>query len=222
MLQIIVVTPHPDDETLGCGGALLRYKNEGHDIHWLIVTSVKEEDGFDSEIVENRRLEIEKISKVYGFSSVHDLNFSTTKLDMYPKSELISKISSVFNQIKPDTLFLPYRNDVHSDHEIVFDTAIACTKSFRYPYIKNVLVYETLSETEFTMRPDANCFKPNCWIDISDYLDQKIDIMKLYKSEIADYPFPRSEKNIRALATLRGATAGVHAAEAFMIVKQIK
>jgi len=222
MSQIIVVAPHPDDETLGCGGTLLRHKNEGHDIHWLIVTSVKEEDGYNCEVVDNRRLEIDKVREAYGFTSVSELKFSTAKLDVYPKSDLIADISSVFNQIKPDTLYLPYRNDVHSDHEIVFDVAISCTKSFRYPYIKNVLVYETLSETEFTARPDSNSFKPNCWIEISNYLEQKIDIMRIFKSEINEHPFPRSESNIRALATLRGATAGVNAAEAFMIVKQIK
>ena len=45
--------------------------------------------------------------------------------------------------------------------------------------------------------------------------------MKIFKSEIGEHPFPRSEKNIRALAVLRGATCGCEYAESFMLLKEI-
>lgn len=115
---------------------------------------------------------------------------------------------------------LPNRNDVHCDHAQIFDASVACTKSFRYPFVKKVCVYETLSETEFGMRTDDPGFKPNMWVDISNHLNQKIEIMKIFESEIGDHPFPRSIKNIEALASFRGATVNCEYAESFICLKE--
>ena len=80
---------------------------------------------------------------------------------------------------------------------------------------------ETLSKTEFAPGTIEDSFIPNMFVDITDFIDRKIEIMKHYKTEIGQYPFPRSEKNIRSLATFRGATAGCEYAESFMILKEI-
>ena len=219
--KILCIAPHPDDETLGCGGTLLRHVAEGDQVHWLIMTTIIEEAGFDRQRVHSRADEIKRVAEAYGFVSTHQTSFATTRLDTYAKSDLVVEISEYIRQVQPDTVYLPYRNDVHSDHTVVFDAAASCTKSFRYPYIKRVRVYETLSETEFSIRPDDTGFKPNLWVDISEYLDRKIEIMGLYEGEMGEFPFPRSVLNLRALAALRGATAGVSAAEAFISLKEI-
>ena len=99
---------------------------------------------------------------------------------------------------------------------------VACTKCFRFHSIKRILAYETISETDFGMNPSYNTFRPNVYIDISKYLEMKLEIMRIYASELGDFPFPRSEKAIRALAALRGAAAGCEAAEAFMLLKEIR
>ena len=219
--SVLVVAPHPDDETLGCGGALLRHIAEGDQVHWLIMSTLTQEIGFSQERIESRYKEIEKVAKSYKFSSVKQADFTTTRLDTYPKSALIEVVSEVVNRIEPEIVYLPYRNDVHSDHAKVFDAVASCTKSFRYPSIKRVRAYETLSETEFSINPEDSGFKPNLWVDISDYLEQKIEIMKMYKGELGEHPFPRSEEAIKALATIRGVVAGVESAESFMSLKEI-
>lgn len=219
MKNIIVISPHPDDETLGCGGTLLKEVERGNNINWLIVTSMNKEQYGEKRVAE-RQEEIKKVASQYQFNSVNQLPYHTTDLDCVPKSQLVGEISHVFNEILPNIVYVPYPSDIHSDHAAVFDAAMACTKWFRYPSVEKVLIYETLSETDFVMNPDANGFRPNIFIDITETLDQKLNIMKLYKSEIADHPFPRSETSIRALATLRGAAAGVEAAEGFMLVKE--
>ena len=216
MNTILAVAPHPDDETLGCGGTLLRHIAGGDTVHWLIVTTIKGATGFTNEQIERRAGEIEAVAAAYGFTSVEQLGFVTTRLDTYPMSDLVMAVSEVVRRLQPDTIYIPYRNDVHSDHAVVFDAAASCTKSFRYPSVKRVRVYETLSETEFSIKPSDTGFKPNLWIEVGDHLDHKIEIMKLFRGEMGEHPFPRSERNIRALATFRGATAGVEAAEAFL------
>jgi LmbE family N-acetylglucosaminyl deacetylase len=221
MSRVLVVAPHPDDETLGCGGTLLRHRNDGDEIHWMIMTRISESAGYSKESVESRKNEIADVAKTYGFSSIHQAKFETTTLDTIAKRELVEEVSSVMNSVKPEIIYVPYRNDVHSDHKVIFDVVAACTKSFRYPFIRKVRAYETLSETEFGITPESSGFRPNLWIDITEHLEKKIMIMKKYKGEMGKHPFPRSERNINALATIRGATAGVEAAEAFLSLKEI-
>lgn len=219
--KVLIVAPHPDDETLGCGGTLLRHKSEGDQIHWLIMTTITEDVGYSQQQISFRESEVENVAAAYGFTSFLQKNFVTTTLDTYSKSVLIREVSAYISEVQPNIIYLPFRNDVHSDHAAVFDAVAACSKSFRYPYIRKVRAYETLSETEFSIRPDKAGFSPNLWIDISEYLDRKIEIMRMYEGEMEKHPFPRSEQNIRALASYRGAVAGVLAAEAFVSVKEI-
>lgn len=221
MSTVLVVAPHPDDETLGCGGALLRHKAEGDKIHWLIMTSMHERQGFSAEKITNRESEIHEISQQYSFDGVHTLNFPTMELDSCARNLMITELAEVVKCVEPNVIYLPYRQDIHSDHKVTFDVAAACTKSFRYPSIKSVRIYETLSETEQSVAPDDTGFKPNLFIDISEYLAKKIKIMHLYKGETGDAPFPRSSEIIEAQAKFRGCVIGSTAAEAFMLVREI-
>ena len=221
MNKILVIAVHPDDETLGCGGTLLKHKANGDEIHWLIATDIKESEGYSILTIKKRNKEITKIEDLYGFTSVNKLDLSTSKVDTYSISVLVSKISSVINRIKPDIIYLPFKGDVHSDHKYIFDAAYSCTKTFRYPFIKKIYMMETLSETEFAPSTKEDSFVPNVFIDISNYMDKKIETMKVFENEIGEHPFPRSERNIRALATYRGATAGCDYAESFMLLKEV-
>jgi len=220
MKRILFVSPHPDDETLGCGGTILKHNAMGDEIYWLIMTNISVEAGYNGIRVRDRQLEIELVAKEYGFKNVFKLDFPTTGLDIVGRSQLIGAVSDTISKIMPAVIYLPNRNDVHSDHNITFDTVISSAKSFRCPFIKKLLAYEVISETEFSS-PFHNTFVPNNFSDISGYLDKKISIMKIYKNEMGDHPFPRSIENINALATYRGSVAGVKYAEAFMVLKEI-
>jgi len=222
MNKVLVIAVHPDDETLGCGGTLLKHKKNGDEIHWLIATDIKESQGFKKEIIDQRKEEIVKVATSYNFDSVHNLNLSTMRVDEYNMSDLIGKISTIINEVKPNIIYLPFKSDVHSDHRHIFDAAYSCTKSFRYPFIKKIYMIETLSETEFSPSTKEDSFIPNMFVDISDFMDEKLDIMRIYASELGQHPFPRSERNLKALATLRGATSGCNYAESFMLLKEIQ
>ena len=219
---VLCVAPHPDDETLGCGGALLRHAARGDAVHWLIITSMHPADGFTPARIASRNAEIERVAGAYGFAGVHRAELPTTRLDTLPKSQVVDAVSAVIKRVQPRTVYLPYRNDAHSDHAVVADATTACCKSFRYPSIRRVRVYETPSETEFGMRVDDSGFRPNLFVDVSDWIDRKIEIMRMFAGEMHDAPFPRSETVMRALATFRGTVAGVAAAEAFITLREIE
>ena len=217
--KILVVAPHPDDEVLGAGGTLLRRKAEGATVAWLIVTSITAEKGWSEEKIKQRADEIKRVTELFGFDSVFELNLQTTQLDQVSMSDLVTAISSVFKQFEPEEVFVPHPADVHTDHRIVFDAVASCTKWFRCPSVKRVLAYETLSETDFGLKA-SQAFRPNVFVNIEPYLVEKLRAMDIYASELGDFPFPRSHEAIRALANLRGAASGFKAAEAFELLRE--
>jgi N-acetylglucosamine malate deacetylase 1 len=218
-VKTLVVSPHPDDEVLGCGATLMRRKKDGGALGWLIVTGISEQAGWSAERVQQREAEIAKVAEAIGFEKVFNLRLPTAQLDRLPMDDLINQFSTVFNAYRPEEVFLPHRADAHTDHRIVFDAAAACTKWFRYPFVRRVLAYETLSETDFNLRAEGS-FYPTVFVDISEYLDRKLDVVALYKSELGAFPFPRSIEAVRALALLRGAASGFMAAEAFQLLRE--
>jgi LmbE family N-acetylglucosaminyl deacetylase len=221
-MKTLVIAPHPDDELLGCGGTLLRRAAEGGTIGWLLMTAITEEAGWQPEKVAQRSREIKQVREGLGLHSEHffPLAFPTAELDSIPMSTLVSRISDVFKQFQPEEVLLPYPGDVHSDHRITFEAACACTKWFRYPSVRRVLAYETPSETDFGIDPRDSGFKPNVFVDISQFIDRKLELMAIYESEMGEFPFPRSEKALRGLAQVRGSQAGFEAAEAFMLIRE--
>lgn len=205
-MRALVVSPHPDDETLGAGGTILRLLAEGHEVYWLNVTAILNEKRFSKDMIERRRKQLQEIEDFYHFSGVYHMNMPTTELESVDSGEAIGKISEIFKQIEPELLILPDYNDAHSDHKRVFDWCHACSKVFRFPFVKQIMTMEIISETDFGGPSDP--FKPNYYIDITDYMDGKIKAMKIYDTELGVSPFPRSIENIKALAMLNGVQGG--------------
>lgn len=218
MTKVMVVAVHPDDETLGCGGTLLKHKSHDYEIHWLILTNISQADGWPQGQVNSRQEEIDKVANAYDFSSVHKLDFPTTKLDNIPMSDLIYEISAVIKKVQPNVIYLNNRSDIHTDHQIAFKAVMSSVKSFRHPYIRCILMYETLSETEFSAPLPGNVFQPNVFVDVSAYFEKKCKIMRFYDEEILDNPYPRSLESLEFLARYRGSRIGVTYAEAFMLI----
>ena len=217
-MKTIVIAPHPDDEVLGFGGTLLRRKAEGAKVAWLIMTGISVQYGWSEEKVRQRDGEIKRVSELFGFDEFFKLNFPATQLDHIPMSDLVAGVSAVFRSFEPEEVFVPHPSDVHTDHRVVFNAVASCTKWFRYPSVKRVLAYETLSETDFGMGTDQ-AFRPNVFVNIELFLSEKLRAMDFYASELGAFPFPRSHEAIRALATLRGIASGCKAAEAFELLR---
>ena len=219
-MKSLIISPHPDDEVLGAGGTLFKRKSskKSNSLYWIIVTKLQ--SNTPKIKVLRRKNEIKKISKLFGFKKVFQLNFNTTELDSSSKKRLIKDFSDIFKKIKPYELFVPHFSDVHSDHKIVSEVISTCTKNFRFPFIKKILAYEVLSETDYNLNR-KKIFFPNYYEDISKFITKKKNAMKIYKSEIKKFPFPRSIKTIDALAKLRGSQIGKNAAESFEILREI-
>ncbi len=223
MSNILVVAPHPDDETLGLGGTIIKNIEKGNHVCWLIITGMTESAGYTWEEINRRTCDIEKVAEHYQFEKVYQLNFPAAQLNYGLLGKLIKQVGHIVKEIEPEELYLPYPKDIHSDHYFVFEAMKATSKWFRYPSVKRILCYETLSETNFGLSAvSGNTFIPNVYEDITPYFKEKLKAMNIYVSEIGSHPFPRSEDSIVALATLRGSECGCSFAEAFMLLKEIR
>lgn len=222
MGAVLAIATHPDDETLGCGGTLLNHKDRGDDLYWLIVTSAWEPD-YSRGAVQKQEQQVQAVKTAYPFTGTEWLRFPTIRLETVPINELITRLREVIRQIGPEVVYVPSPFDVHTDHRVVFNAAIAVMKPFymRSLGIRRVLSCEVPSETDAGPPSLRDGFVPQVFSDISATVERKLAIFKLYDSEIQPEPLPRSLSAIRALVRHRGATAGVEYAEAFMLVREI-
>ena len=150
---------------------------------------------------------------------VYQLGFPTIRLDTIPRADLVTSIAQVFKSFEPEELFLPHPGDIHSDHRITFEAASACTKWFRYPSLKRILTYETLSDTDFGLI-SSQVYRPNIFINIEPYFSDKLKLLDIYASELGKFPFPRRHEAITALAKFRGASSGFKESEAFELLRE--
>ncbi len=221
-MRVLVIAPHPDDETLGCGGSLLKHKSNGDSLSWLVATRGHEPQ-WSAELLERKENEIRRVAEAYGFENTLRLNLPTIKLDAIPLEEIIVAIRNAVTDAAPDIVYLNHFGDVHSDHRVVFEATMSVIKPFYSGKqgVRRVLSYEILSSTDAMPANPARAFVPNVFTDVTGFLEKKLEIMSLYESELQEYPLPRALESLRALARFRGATIGVEFAEAFMLVREV-
>jgi LmbE family N-acetylglucosaminyl deacetylase len=222
-MRILAIAPHPDDETLGCGGTLLKHKADGDTTAWLIVTRGHEPQ-WSAQTLEQKEREIEKVQSAYGFEQIFRAGLPTIKLDSLPLEQLMLPIHQAISSFQPDLVYLNHANDAHSDHRAVFSAATSVLKPFnsKRDGVKRVLSYEVLGSTDAMAPNQSGIFAPNVFVEVTEFIERKLEIMSLYETEIHEYPLPRSVESIRALARYRGSTIGCPYAEAFTLVREVQ
>ncbi len=209
----LVFAPHNDDELLGAGGTIIKFSKSGYSVIVCEITAGPNSDAIQSEAREAH--------KVLGVTQTVFLDLPSCKLDELPKTELNASVVKVVQEYKPDIVLIPHYGDMHLDHRWVAEAAMVAVRPLAAPFVKTVLAYETLSETEWNTPSVVNAFIPNIWIDISDEIEKKLTAMKCYKSQLYSFPHPRSLEAIMSLAQYRGSTIGARAAEAYMLIRGI-
>ena len=218
--RVLVVAPHPDDETLGVGGTIAKYSAQGDEVFVLMVS------GHLPPIYSRKAYE-ETVSEAYlafsvlGVKKSEFLEIPATMIGDQPLHEVNARISKVVNDFNPHIVLCPYP-DRHIDHRLVFDSVMVATRPVGVGKdIEIVAAYETLSETHWNAPHIEPNFTPNWVVNISDYIDVKIAALKCYKSQISEFPGPRSIEAVEALAKFRGTQAGFGYGEGFHIVRMI-
>ncbi len=216
--KIVIIAPHPDDETLGVGGSIKRFSELNAEVSVLIVSGHLP-PLYKKEIFKTTEKEAKNAFKLLGVKDFNFLKIPATFLHQEEIGSLYAKIASFITEREPDLVFLPFP-DRHIDHRIVFDGGIVGCRPNNHYFPKHVLLYETLSETHWNVAGVEASFQPDFYIDITNQIGHKVNALKEYKSQI-DGNRSRSVDAIKALGKFRGSQNGVEYAEAFKVVRII-
>jgi LmbE family N-acetylglucosaminyl deacetylase len=214
--KLVVIAPHPDDETLGCGGTIARFADQGTEVSVLIVSGHLP-PVYDERAFETTRREALAAFKIMGVARSEFLRIPATLVRDVPVAELNGKINRFIRAEAPEIVLLPYP-DRHIDHRIIFDACVVACRPVYAAAPKVVLAYETLSETHWNVPGIEPAFVPEFFVDMTDYMAKKKAALECYASQINDAP-SRSVEACIALAKFRGSQNGCGYAEAFKVVR---
>jgi LmbE family N-acetylglucosaminyl deacetylase len=202
-MNILAIGPHPDDIEIGCGGALIKYAQAGHAVSLMVLT-----DGSYGADPSIRKTEQEEAVKYIGAKGLYWGGYRDTELGC--SRELIVKIDTVIEQVKPDVVFLNFWADVHQDHRAAAQAAVSATR-----YIKEVLFYEV---------PSTQHFEPDIFVDIQDVLDKKLHLLGLHSSQVNRTRVENLNilESAQSCANFRGFQGRVKFAEGFKAVRMLR
>lgn len=217
--NILIISPHPDDEVIGCGGLIAKCKLTNSNLSVLYVTV-----GSSRQLVtgktdfKTRNSEIKNVSKYGNFDyKILYKNKYFVELDTVPQKKLINLIEDYIEKQKPEIVFIPMGNSYNQDHRATYQASMAALRptpvDIRH-MVKNVLVYE--EPYSWTLNKN---FEPNIYLDTEDVEGEKIKLMKLHLTQHREFPFARSKENLIARMKIRGSECGLKSAEAYQLLR---
>jgi LmbE family N-acetylglucosaminyl deacetylase len=223
--RVLVVSPHADDEAMGCAGLLAKLSEQDCDVHVLYMAV----DGFhhyglDGETTYDERVkEIDAVAELLGFS--YEVGYGNKgfieQLDTLPKRELVDLFEATINERRPDLLLLPYGEDYDQDHVATFQTAFAAARPIAEVFgkylVPHVMTYEMV-KLNWASGPLP---RPVAYCDITGHLDAKLEAIRRYETQLRPSPHIRSLESVSALASIRGKEIGVEHAEAFGVLRTV-
>ena len=215
---VLVIAPHPDDETLGAGGTIARCRAAGLPVCVLTVAAhmppLYSEDVHRQTVAEARQAHA-----VLGVDDSRFLDFPAVYLRDRPVAELNGAIAEIVNAIAPTVVLFAYP-DRHVDHRAIFDAVMVATRPVGVGTgIKLLAAFETLSETHWNAPHIEPNFTPNWVVDVSATIERKLEALACYQSQVEPFPSPRSAKAAKALAAFRGTQSGFAYGEGFHIIR---
>ena len=220
--KILILSPHADDEILGCGGFISKYSKQNYHINVLVLTNANKgaPEIYSSEEIKQIRKEAKIANNLIGTSRLLFENLPALNLNNYPVYKITNIIDKHIADINPEVILIPSTNDIHDDHKIIFKAAKISMRPNKISNLKKILSYEVLSETEWN--EDGKSFNPNYFVHLkkSD-IDNKVQAFLKYKSQVKKFPHSRSKEAIINLSRVRGSQAFIEYAEAFKVEKII-
>jgi len=222
-MRVLTVAAHPDDETLGAGGTMARLAEAGHEVWVCILT-----DGVTARhhhIDQQQQCAI-RAGDVLGVAEVVFCGLPDQRLDALPLLDIITPIEKYVGELRPDLVLTHFSQDANQDHRIAFHGTLVATRPTEGSSVRRLMCYETASSTEWAPPFPGSVFSPNVFVDIARTLPKKLDAMREYErtfsGEMRPYPHPRSYEALEAYAKRHGAASGMHAAEPFMLVREVR
>lgn len=214
--SMVVIAPHPDDETLGAGGTIAKFVENGTRVSILIVSGHLP-PLYSNEDFKKTSEEAISAFEILGVNNFEFLKIPATTVHELPVATLNEKIGNFINIQNPDVVLIPFP-DRHIDHRTIFEAAVVSCRPVSSRSPKTILAYETLSETHWNVPGVEPNFIPELFVNIDDTLECKLKALKQYVSQIKNNN-SRSVEACKALAHFRGSQNGCNYAEAYKVIR---
>ncbi|HZQ74385.1 MAG TPA: PIG-L deacetylase family protein [Burkholderiales bacterium] len=210
---VLVIAPHGLDEALGCGGAMARHADEGDTVHVLVLFG----DGTGRDAV--RRANARKAAQILGAQPPRFAGFPENRSDTLALLDVVGVIERCAAEVNPDTVYVSHGGNLNIDHQTSCRAALTALRPVPGSSVRALYAYEVLSSTDWAASGEP--FIPNRFVEITAQLERKVKALEAYGEEMRPAPHARSMDGVRALARLRGGSAGVSAAEALLLLREI-
>ena len=217
-MNVLVVSAHMDDETIGVGGTIAKHLEAGDTVTVCIVCKRAYNHKFDLELIQEDKEDAKRAAKVLGYDDLRFLDLRDEFLDER-LLDIIVPLEECVKEVKPAVVYTHHRGDSNQDHRAVLQASLIACRSISQHKVSRILCYEVPSSTDVAAPFPEYAFQPNFYVNISGFLDRKIDALRAYTKELREFPHPRSVKGIEVLAFKRGMEVGFQAVEAFMVIR---
>lgn len=211
-MKILFVFAHPDDEAYGAGGTIAKLSADNE----VYVLALCQGNRPGAETVATSRQEaFFNTCSQLGVTSMSFKHYNDLDLEFL---DAVREIEKAVNDIKPEIVYTNNISDLHKDHRIMAEAALAVCRPKPNSTVKKLYMCEMPAATEWSFGLINGSFNPNTFVDITDYIDLKKAVLGNYTTETYEYPDARSVKAMEVMAMQRGKQAGVMYAEAFQLV----
>lgn len=218
--RVLAIVAHADDEALGCGGTLKKHSAEGDHVTVIFLTDgvgARQKSGSEKK---ERSDAARKAANQLGIGDLVQFDFPDNELDSVPLLSIVQTIEQAIKRVEPNIIYTHHNGDLNIDHQVCNKAAITATRPVPGNQIEALYGFEVLSSTEWAFGT-SEAFCPQHFVDITEEFPRKVNSLSCYESEMREFPHSRSIEAVEALARLRGATIGVHYAEAFSVIRTI-
>jgi len=220
-VRVLVIAAHPDDELLGVGGTVAMHARKGDEVVLAVMcegVSVR----YSPERHEEVRLQARKAAEILGAADLHLGDLPDQRLDTLAVSEVAAPVEDLVRKHSPDCIYTHFAGDINRDHRVLAEAVLIAARPYSAPSVREILMFETPSSTEWSSPQLAAPFQPNCYVDISPVLETKLAAFASYKAEIREYPHPRSFRALQERARYWGSLMNRPAAEAFVVSRVVR
>lgn len=221
--SVLVVAAHPDDEALGCAGTLARHRRAGAGVTVLFLADGETARAMVDAGAVARRLQMaEAAAAAIGGLSIRTAGFPDNRLDAVPMLELAQAVEAVIAACDPELVYTHHTGDLNVDHRCAHQAVMTACRPLPGRRVREIRCFEVPSSTEWSGPGLGPAFEPTLFVGLDEAaLAAKRAAFDAYAPEMRDPPHPRSWSAVSALAALRGAAAGLDAAEAFVVTRRI-
>jgi LmbE family N-acetylglucosaminyl deacetylase len=220
-MKVLVVAAHPDDEILGVGGTIAMHVERGDCVKLAILC-----EGISMRYAPQRHEEVRKQSRdaaaILGVGDLVIRDLPDQKLDTLPLGDVVREVESLVRSLQPDIVYTQFSGDINRDHRVLAEAVMVATRPYAAPFVREVLMYETPSSTEWGLPQLGPVFQPNVFVDISTTLEKKLEAFACYSAEVCAPPHPRSLAALRERAHYWGSLVNMQAAEPFACVRSLR